>query len=63
MATHLVSIYFLQITMTAVILIDNFILPAPPVGGLTISQDWLDRMKLIRDRTIPSSCQVDTLAN
>ena len=32
---------------------DNFILPAPPVGGLPISQDWLDRMKLVRDRTIP----------
>ena len=25
---------------------DYFILPAPPVGGLPISQDWLDRMKL-----------------
>ena len=22
---------------------DNFILPAPPVGGLPLSQDWLDR--------------------
>ena len=32
---------------------DNFILPAPPVGGLPISQDWLERMKLVRDRTIP----------
>ena len=32
---------------------DNFILPAPPVGGLPISQDWLDRMKLVCDRTIP----------
>ena len=32
---------------------DNFTLPAPPVGGLPISQDWLDRMKLVRDRTIP----------
>ena len=32
---------------------DNFILPAPPVGGLPISQDWLDRMKLIQDRTVP----------
>ena len=32
---------------------DNFILPAPPVGGLPISQDVLDRMKLVRDRTIP----------
>ena len=32
---------------------DNFILPAPPVGGLPISQDWLDRMKLVRKRTIP----------
>ena len=31
---------------------DNFILPAPPVG-LPISQDRLDRMKLVRDRTIP----------
>ena len=32
---------------------DNFILPAPPVGGLPMSQNWLDRMKLVRDRTIP----------
>ena len=32
---------------------DNFILPAPPVGGLPISQDWLDRMKLVYDRTVP----------
>ena len=32
---------------------DYFILPAPPVGGLPLSQDWLDRMKLVRDRTIP----------
>ena len=32
---------------------DNFILPAPPVGGLPISQDWIDRKKLVRDRTIP----------
>ena len=32
---------------------DNFILPAPPVGGLPIFQDWLDRMMLVRDRTIP----------
>ena len=32
---------------------DNFILPAPPVGGLPISQDVLDRIKLVRDRTIP----------
>ena len=32
---------------------NNFILPAPPVGGLPISQDWLNRMKPIRDRTIP----------
>ena len=28
---------------------DNFILPAPPVGGLSISQDWLDRMKYVRE--------------
>ena len=32
---------------------DNFILPAPPVGGLPISQDWLDRIKLVHDRTVP----------
>ena len=32
---------------------DNLILPAPPVGGLPISQDWLDRMKLVHDRTVP----------
>ena len=32
---------------------DYFILPALPVGGLPISQDWLDRMKLVRDRSIP----------
>ena len=32
---------------------DNFILPVPPVGGLPISQNWLDRKKLVRDRTIP----------
>ena len=32
---------------------DNFILPAPRVGGLPLSQDWLDRMKLFHDRTIP----------
>ena len=32
---------------------DNFILPALPVGGLPISQDRLDRMKLVRDRTVP----------
>ena len=32
---------------------DNFILPAPPVGGLPIPQYQLARMKLVRDRTIP----------
>ena len=32
---------------------DNFILPVPPVGGLPISQDWLNTMKLIRNCTIP----------
>ena len=32
---------------------NNFILPAPPVGGLPISQDWLDRMKLVHHRTVP----------
>ena len=28
------------------------ILHALPVGGLPISQDWLDRLKLVRNRTI-----------
>ena len=32
---------------------DNFILPAPPVGGLPISQDWLDRIKFVYDRSVP----------
>ena len=32
---------------------DYFILSAPPVGGLPISHDWLDRMKLVYDRTVP----------
>ena len=32
---------------------DNFILPAPPVGELPISQDWLDRTKLGLNRSIP----------
>ena len=32
---------------------DNFILPTPPVGGLPISQDWLDRMKLVYDSAVP----------
>ena len=31
----------------------NFNLPALPVGCLPISQDWLDRMKLVRNFTIP----------
>ena len=35
---------------------DNFILPAPPVGGLPISQDWLDRMKLVCDAVM---CHTD----
>ena len=26
---------------------------APPAGGLPISQDWLDRMKLVHDCTVP----------
>ena len=33
---------------------DNFILPSPPVGGLPLSQDWLDRMKLVCNHTIPT---------
>ena len=31
---------------------DNFILPARPVGGLPISQDWSDRIKLVRNSTV-----------
>ena len=44
---------------------DNFILPAPLVGGLPISQDWLDRMKLVHDRTVPIilPCGKDILAD
>ena len=30
---------------------DNFFPPAPPVGELPISQDWLDRMNLVHDHT------------
>ena len=32
---------------------DNFMHSALPVEGLPISQDWLDRIKLLRNRTIP----------
>ena len=32
---------------------DNFFLPALRVGGLPISQERLDRMKLVRDDTVP----------
>ena len=32
---------------------DNCILPAPPVGGLSISQDRRDKMTFVRNRTIP----------
>ena len=32
---------------------DNFILPSPPVRGLSISQDQPHKMKLVLDRTIP----------
>ena len=31
---------------------DNFILPAPPVGGLPIFQNRLDKLKLVRNCTI-----------
>ena len=30
---------------------DKFILPVPPVGGLQVSQDRLDRMKLVRNHS------------
>ena len=36
---------------------DNFILLALPIGGLPISQDWRDRMKLVHDQT----CQVERI--
>ena len=44
---------------------DNFILPAPPEGGPPISQDWLDRMKLVHDHTVPIilPCGKDILAD
>ena len=43
-----------QICVTnAVTTQNNFILPAPPVRGLSISQDLHDRMKLNRNHTIP----------
>ena len=44
---------------------NNFILPAPPVGGLPISQDRLDRMKLVPNSTVPIILPSgkDTLAN
>ena len=32
---------------------DNFILPAPPVGGLPLSHNWLDSMQRVRNQTIP----------
>ena len=32
---------------------DNFIFPAPPVGGLPIFQDQLNITKLVRNHTIP----------
>ena len=47
-----------QNTDSAQIIQDNFILPALHVGGLPISQDGLDRMKLVRDRTIPNTLPV-----
>ena len=34
---------------------DYFILPAPPVGGLPISQDWLDRMNRVRSPLVKST--------
>ena len=41
-----------QICMTDAGMTQNyFILPALPVGGLPISQDWLDRMKLVCNHT------------
>ena len=40
---------------------DNFMLPAPPVGGLPISQDWLDRMKLEQLSQMPHNEMDDPL--
>ena len=42
-----------QMCMTDAGTTQDFILPAPPVGRLPISKDWLDRMKLVHDRTVP----------
>ena len=37
----------------------NFISPAPSIGGLAVFQNWLNRLKLVRDHTpFQSSCQV-----
>ena len=47
------DIWMGQMRMTDASTTQNFILLAPPVGGLPISQDWLDRMKLVCDHTIP----------
>ena len=50
--THLQDVWMDQIGMTdASTTQDNSILPAPPVGGLSISQDRLDRIKIVRDST------------
>ena len=40
---------------------DNFILPAPPVGGLPISQERLDRMKLVATTPFQLFCQVEKI--
>ena len=42
---------------------DNFILPAPPIGGLPISQDWLDRMKLVYDNKRKNGRKLQILTN
>ena len=42
---------------------DNFILPAPPIGGLPISQDWLERMKLVYDNKRKNGRKLQILTN
>ena len=43
---HPQDVWMRQVSMTdAGTTQDNFILPAPPVGGLPMSQDWLHRTK------------------
>ena len=55
MRTYVVCCVILRFIINSIT--DNFILPTPPVGGLPISQHWLDRMKLVWNRTIQITLQ------